>query len=51
LHTLGQPEILEELLQIKGNSPNLKIDERKGLGVRGVQVASIYTGEVRADRI
>jgi hypothetical protein len=46
LHTLAQPEILEESLQIKGNSLNCKIDERKGLGVRGAQVASIYAGGV-----
>jgi hypothetical protein len=44
LHTLTQPEILEELLQIKGNSPNCKIDERKALDVRGARVALIYAG-------
>ncbi len=30
-----QPEILERMLQIKGNSLNCKIDERKGPDVRG----------------
>jgi hypothetical protein len=46
LHTLKQPEILEELLQIKGNSLNYNIDEEKGLDVRGARVASIYAGGV-----
>jgi hypothetical protein len=32
----AQPGILEGMLQIKGNSLNCKIDEQKGLGVRGV---------------
>jgi hypothetical protein len=38
------PGILEKSLQIKGNSPNCKIDEEKALDVRGARVASIYAG-------
>lgn len=41
-----QPGILEELLQIKGNSLNYNIDEEKAPGVRGARVASINTGGV-----
>jgi hypothetical protein len=41
-----QPGILEESLQIKGNSLNYNIDEEKEPDVHGVRVASIYAGGV-----